>query len=39
MNYRFKVVIGKLDTVFDLYESGDICVQPSKTEGIGFMVF
>ena len=35
---RVEVVIGNLDSVSDLYLTGDICVQPSKMEGIGFMV-
>lgn len=35
---RVEVVIGSLDNVADLYSFGDVCVQPSKMEGIGFMV-
>jgi glycosyltransferase involved in cell wall biosynthesis len=35
---RVEVIIGNLDNVADLYSTGDICVQPSKMEGIGFMV-
>jgi glycosyltransferase involved in cell wall biosynthesis len=35
---RVEVVIGNLANPGDLYASGDICVQPSKMEGIGFMV-
>jgi glycosyltransferase involved in cell wall biosynthesis len=35
---RVEVVVGNLATVADLYSTGDICVQPSKMEGIGFMV-
>lgn len=35
---RVKVVVGNLSSVSDLYSTGDICVQPSKMEGIGFMV-
>jgi glycosyltransferase involved in cell wall biosynthesis len=35
---RVEIVIGNLQSVADLYATGDICVQPSKMEGIGFMV-
>ncbi|MGB5135691.1 MAG: glycosyltransferase [Prochlorococcaceae cyanobacterium] len=35
---RVDVVVGNLSSVSDLYSTGDICVQPSKMEGIGFMV-
>jgi len=35
---RVKVVVGNLGNVADLYSTGDVCVQPSKMEGIGFMV-
>ena len=35
---RVTVTVGNLDSVSDLYAIGDICVQPSKMEGIGFMV-
>ncbi len=35
---RVKVVVGNLSRVHELYTTGDICVQPSKMEGIGFMV-
>ena len=35
---RVNVLVGNLDSVSDLYAIGDICVQPSKMEGIGFMV-
>jgi len=38
MDDRVEVVIGNLANPADLYASGDICVQPSKMEGIGFMV-
>lgn len=38
MDSRVEVVLGNLDCVADLYATGDICVQPSKMEGIGFMV-
>ena len=35
---RVEIVTGNLDNVSDLYSAGDIAVQPSKMEGIGFMV-
>jgi glycosyltransferase involved in cell wall biosynthesis len=35
---RVEIVVGNVPSVADLYASGDICVQPSKMEGIGFMV-
>ena len=35
---RVEIVVGNLQSVADLYATGDICVQPSKMEGIGFMV-
>jgi glycosyltransferase involved in cell wall biosynthesis len=35
---RVEVITGNLQNVADLYLTGDICVQPSKMEGIGFMV-
>lgn len=35
---RVEIVIGNVTSVAELYASGDICVQPSKMEGIGFMV-
>jgi glycosyltransferase involved in cell wall biosynthesis len=35
---RVEIVVGNLPSVADLYASGDVCVQPSKMEGIGFMV-
>jgi len=35
---RVEIVVGNLACVSDLYATGDICVQPSKMEGIGFMV-
>lgn len=35
---RVEVFIGNFSNVSDLYSTGDICVQPSKMEGIGFMV-
>lgn len=35
---RVEVLVGNLSSVADLYATGDICVQPSKMEGIGFMV-
>lgn len=38
MDERVEVQIGNLANPADLYAAGDICVQPSKMEGIGFMV-
>jgi glycosyltransferase involved in cell wall biosynthesis len=35
---RVEILSGNLQSVADLYLTGDICVQPSKMEGIGFMV-
>ena len=35
---RVQVVVSNLSSISDLYSTGDICVQPSKMEGIGFMV-
>lgn len=35
---RVEILSGNLQSVADLYSTGDICVQPSKMEGIGFMV-
>ena len=35
---RVEILSGNLQNVADLYLTGDICVQPSKMEGIGFMV-
>jgi glycosyltransferase involved in cell wall biosynthesis len=35
---RVEIVTGNLENVSDLYSAGDIAVQPSKMEGIGFMV-
>lgn len=35
---RVNIVVGNLPRVADLYATGDVCVQPSKMEGIGFMV-
>jgi len=35
---RVEIISGNLQSVSDLYSTGDICVQPSKMEGIGFMV-
>ena len=35
---RVEILVGNLSSVSDLYAKGDICVQPSKMEGIGFMV-
>jgi len=35
---RIEVLVGNLSNVSALYSTGDICVQPSKMEGIGFMV-
>lgn len=35
---RVEIISGNSESVSDLYSTGDICVQPSKMEGIGFMV-
>lgn len=35
---RVEVLVGNVANVGDLYATGDTCVQPSKMEGIGFMV-
>ena len=35
---RVNIIIGNCDTPYALYSEGDICVQPSKMEGLGFMV-
>ena len=35
---RVEIVVSNLASVSDLYATGDVCVQPSKMEGIGFMV-
>jgi glycosyltransferase involved in cell wall biosynthesis len=35
---RIEVRIGDLEDPKDLYASGDVAIQPSKMEGIGFMV-
>jgi glycosyltransferase involved in cell wall biosynthesis len=35
---RIAVEIGNLADPADLYSAGDACIQPSKMEGIGFMV-
>jgi glycosyltransferase involved in cell wall biosynthesis len=35
---RVNIIIGNQDTPYALYSEGDICVQPSKMEGLGFMV-
>jgi glycosyltransferase involved in cell wall biosynthesis len=35
---RVEVVVGNFPSISELYSTGDICVQPSKMEGIGFMV-
>ena len=33
-----EIVVGNLTSVADFYATGDICVQPSKMESIGFLV-
>jgi glycosyltransferase involved in cell wall biosynthesis len=38
MDDRVEVIIGNFSHPSQLYATGDICVQPSKMEGIGFMV-
>ena len=35
---RIEVRIGNLDNFADLYTTGDVAIQPSKLEGLGFMV-
>jgi glycosyltransferase involved in cell wall biosynthesis len=35
---RIEVQVGNFPNVSDLYSTGDVCIQPSKMEGIGFMV-
>lgn len=35
---RVRLVVGNAPEVAELYATGDVCVQPSKMEGIGFMV-
>lgn len=35
---RIEVRIGNLPDIAALYSVGDVCIQPSKMEGIGFMV-
>jgi glycosyltransferase involved in cell wall biosynthesis len=35
---RVEVIVGNIANVANLYATGDICVQPSKMEGNGFMV-
>lgn len=37
-NDRVEIVVGNLDDHKDLYREGDVAIQPSKMEGIGFMV-
>ena len=37
-DHRVSVIIGNLETFSDLYAQGDVCIQPSKMEGIGFNV-
>jgi glycosyltransferase involved in cell wall biosynthesis len=38
MDDRVEIHSGNCKSVADLYMTGDICVQPSKMEGLGFMV-
>jgi glycosyltransferase involved in cell wall biosynthesis len=38
LDERIELHVGNLESAAELYQSGDICVQPSKMEGIGFMV-
>jgi glycosyltransferase involved in cell wall biosynthesis len=35
---RIEVQVGNLERPEELYETGDVAIQPSKMEGIGFMV-
>ena len=37
LDSRIEVQIGNLDNPEDLYATGDVAIQPSKMEGIGFM--
>lgn len=38
LDERITLEVGNLTEVADLYRIGDACIQPSKMEGIGFMV-
>ncbi|WP_218081031.1 glycosyltransferase [Anthocerotibacter panamensis] len=38
LDERIEVQVGNLDDPTDLYRHGDVAIQPSKMEGIGFMV-
>ncbi len=38
IDQRVEIIIGNLEKISELYSIGDVCVQPSKMEGIGFMV-
>ena len=38
LDERIEVQVGHLDNVADLFKQGDVAIQPSKMEGIGFMV-
>ncbi len=35
---RIEIHVGNLDNPEELYQAGDVAIQPSKMEGIGFMV-
>ena len=35
---RIEVRVGNLGSASELYAAGDVCIQPSKMEGLGFMV-
>jgi glycosyltransferase involved in cell wall biosynthesis len=38
LDERIKVQVGNLANPKELYETGDVAVQPSKLEGVGFMI-
>jgi glycosyltransferase involved in cell wall biosynthesis len=38
LDERIKIIVGNLKEPYDLYASGDVAIQPSKMEGVGFMV-
>ena len=38
LDIRIEVQVGNLGSASDLYATGDVCIQPSKMEGLGFMV-
>jgi glycosyltransferase involved in cell wall biosynthesis len=38
LDERIELKVGNCPDVRSLYETGDVCIQPSKMEGLGFMV-